>query len=108
MFAPRRNQRRQTIEQLYRCRHEADADTGAGLHALIDQVLGIDLTQPFQCKGQTGTVAQPALQTVALVGGDAHLGIDREAAVCPPLGHHLRIVRRQQAVERSSCRRTAV
>jgi len=60
-------------------------------------MLGIDFTQVLQRKGRTGAVAQQPFQSVALVSLDAHLGIDREAAAVFPRGHHLRIVRRQQA-----------
>jgi len=96
MAARRRNQRRQTVEQLLRCPHQADAATRPRLHALIDQVLGIDFTQALQRKCRTGAVAQQTLQTLALVGLDAHLGIHREAATVLPLAHHLHIVGRQQ------------
>ena len=61
-------------------------------------MLGVDFTQPFQRKGGPGAgfcSAQQTFQTVALVGLDAHLCIDREAAAVFPLGHHLRVLRRQ-------------
>ena len=45
---------------------QADIATRARFHALIDQVLGVDLAQPFQRKGRAGTVAQQSFQAVAV------------------------------------------
>jgi len=60
-------------------------------------MLGVEFTQPFQRKGGPGAIPQQTFQAIAFVGLDAYLCIDREAAAVFPLGHHLRIVRRQQA-----------
>ena len=38
------------------------------------------LAQTFQHKGRAGTLAQQALQAIALVRLDAYLGVDRKAA----------------------------
>ena len=43
-----------------------------------------------------GAIPQQTFQTIALVGLDVYLCIDREAAAVFPLGHHMRIVCRQQ------------
>jgi len=94
MFAWWRDQCRETIEELQRGRHQAHA---AGLHALVDQMPGVDFAQPFQRKGGPGAIPQQTFQTAALVGLDAYLCIDREAAAVLPLGHHLRVLRRQEA-----------
>jgi len=77
--------------------HQADASSRPRFHALIDQILGVDFPQPFQRKGGTGAVAQQTFQAIARVGPDTFQGIDREAAAVLPLGHHPRVLRRQQS-----------
>ncbi len=47
------------------------------LHALINQMPGVDFTQPFQRKGGTGAIPQQTFQTITLVGLDVYLCIDR-------------------------------
>jgi len=106
MSAPRRKQRRKAVEPLHRCWHQAHVATRAWLDALIDQMLGCDFTQPFQRKGGVGAILQQRFETVALAGLDAHLCIDREAAVMLPLGHHLRIVRPQQSAPQDRARQS--
>ena len=76
-------------------------------------MLGVDFTQPFQRKGRPGAgfcSAQQTFQTIALVGLDAHLCIDRETAAV----FHSAITcaccadsRPRRRTERSSRRRTA-
>ena len=67
----------------------------AGLHALVDQMLGVDFTPAFQRKGRASALSQQPFQTAALVRLDAHLSIDREAAAVFPRGHLLCVVRRR-------------
>ena len=45
MFARRRDQCRETVEELQRGQHQAHAASRAGLAALIDQMRGVDFTQ---------------------------------------------------------------
>ena len=97
MPARRRNQRGEAVEQFQRRQHQADAAAGTGLDALVDQMLGIDFAQPLQCKRRPGAVAQQTFQAGAVMGLDAHLGVDRETCVMCPLGHGLDIVLAQQS-----------
>ena len=87
MPAWRRDQGRQTLDQFEWGQHQADAAARSRLDALIDQVLGIDFTQPFQREGRPGAVAQQALQAQAIVRFDAHAGIERETPTVIPGAH---------------------
>jgi hypothetical protein len=64
---PPADQGGETLDQLEWGQHQAGAAARSWLDALIDQVLGIDLTQPFQREGQPGAVAQQPLQAQAIV-----------------------------------------
>ena len=57
-----------------------------GLHALTEQMPGVEFKQSLHRKGRAGAIPQPTLQTVALVRLDAHPGIDPEAASVFPHG----------------------
>ena len=85
-----------SIEQFDRGQQQAAAAARAGLDTRIGQVPGVDLTQPFARNGRPGTVAQEAFEAVAVVGFDAHRGIDQEAATVFPGDHRLRLWRIQQ------------
>jgi hypothetical protein len=82
-----RNQGRQSLDQFEWGQHQADAAAHSRLDALIDQVLGIDFTQPFQREGRPRAAAQQALQPLAVARFDAHAGIKREAPAVIPGAH---------------------
>ena len=100
----RRDQGRQTLDQFERGQHQADAAARARLDALIDQVLGIDFTQPFQRKGRSGAIAQQSLQALAVGCFDAHAGIEREtpAVIHVPIAARLRAQALRGGRERST------
>ncbi len=81
------------VEQLHRGQQQTHAATRAGFHALIHQMLGVNLAQPFQREGWPGTVPQQTLLTFTVVCLDAHPWPDREAAAVFPCGHGLRVFR---------------
>jgi hypothetical protein len=82
-----RNQGRQSLDQFEWGQHQADAAARSRLDALIDQVLGIDFTQPFQREGWPRATAQQALQAQVIVRFDAHAGIHRETPTVIPGAH---------------------
>lgn len=87
MSPGRRNQGGEAVHEFERCQDLADASTRPRLGALIDQVLRIDLPQPFLRKGRAGALAQQALQPLAVVGFDAHAGVEGEAAAVLAQAH---------------------
>lgn len=76
----RRDQRGEAIEQFEGRQDLADAPARSRLGALIDEVLRIDLPQPFLREGRAGAVAQQALPPLPVVPFDAHASVEREAA----------------------------
>jgi len=76
-----------TLDQFERGQHQADAAARSRLDALIDQVLGIDFTQPFQREGRPRAAAQQALQPLAVARFDAHAGIKLQAPAVIPSAH---------------------
>ncbi len=60
-------------------------------------MLGVDLAQTCQREGRPGTLAQQTFQAVAVVGCDAHRGVDREAPTVVPGRHGLRLCWLQQS-----------
>jgi hypothetical protein len=60
-------------------------------------VLGIDFTQPFQCEGRSGTVAEQTPKTQAIVRFYAHAGIKRETPTVIPGAHRLRVFTLEQS-----------
>ena len=84
-----RNQCRQTLDQFEWGQHPADAAARSRFDTLIDQVLGIDFTLPFQREGRARAAAQQALQAQAIVRFYAHAGIVGDAPAVIPGAHRL-------------------
>ncbi len=59
---------------------------------MIDQVRFVDGFKTLEREGWLGTVANQAFQTSAVVGRDAHVGVEREPTVLLPLEHGATIV----------------
>lgn len=72
---------RESVEQLVRGEQHADFATRAGFLALVDEMLRVELTQPFLGTDRSSAVAQEAFQSLPVVGFDAHTGVKGEAAV---------------------------
>ena len=90
MPARRRDQGGQSVDQ-FQWRHEqADTAAGAGLVALVDQMVRVDLAQSFEREDRTGAVAEQALKAGSVGGLDTHAGIEAETAAVIPGIHFLR------------------
>lgn len=70
---------RESVEQLVRGEQHADFATRAGFLALVDEMLRVELTQPFLGTDRSSAVAQEAFQSLPVVGFDAHTGVKGEA-----------------------------
>ena len=97
MDARRRHQRGEARDQLQRGKDlRAVTAAGAGFSGLVDQVLGIQLLQPFQGKGRTGTVAQQPLQSRPVSRLDAYRSVHRQPAAIGPRLHRARVIAIEQ------------
>nr|WP_287635228.1 hypothetical protein [Accumulibacter sp.] len=76
MPARRRNRRWQTLDQFERRQHYADAAAETRLDALLDQVLGVDLTQALQREGRASAIPQQPFQAWPVGTFDAHAGVE--------------------------------
>jgi len=56
------DERGNLVDQFQRREHQITRAIGAGLGVVVDQMLGIQRVQMFQCKGRTGAVAQQPFQ----------------------------------------------
>lgn len=77
----------QTLDQFEWGQHQAGAAAPSRLDALIDQVLDIDFTQPFQREGRPRAVAQQPLQALAVMRFDVDACIKGEAPTVIPATH---------------------
>jgi hypothetical protein len=74
---PSPHNRSLSIGEAIQAKNQRNAAARSWLDALIDQVLGIDFTQPFQREGRPRAVAQQPLQALAVFRLDAHADIKR-------------------------------
>ena len=89
-------ERGEAREQLERGQRQGGCPR-TGLGTVVDEMLGIELMQPFQGEGWASAIAQQAFTPGTIGRLDAHRAIDRETPAVRPLRHRLRVGIRKQA-----------
>ena len=85
--ARRRHQRGEPVEQFERGQGEFGLAGGLGPgQAVADGLVGAVPAEPLADEGGSGAVAQQPFEAGAVLGLDAHGGVQREAAAVTPAG----------------------